>query len=83
MRPRNLLTLVGPIVVGRRYFACSCGSSYTPMDQWAGIGSRTVSEHVRRVVAVAGSTWSFDQASAKLKELCFLQVSNDTGPGGM
>jgi len=69
--------MVGDIVVPRRYFACSCGRGGSPMDQWAGIGPRTVSEHVRRVVATAGSQWSFDKASAKLKELCRLKISDD------
>jgi hypothetical protein len=37
-----------------------------------------VSEHARRVLAVAGSSWSFEQASRKLLELCRIKVSNDT-----
>jgi hypothetical protein len=74
-----VLTVAGPIEVPRRYFACpSCGETAAPMDAWAGIGSRSVSDEVRRLVVLAGSTWSFDQASAKLKELCRLSVSNDT-----
>ena len=43
-----------------------------------GSGRRMVSEHARRVLAVAGSSWSFDQASKKLLELCRIKVSNDT-----
>jgi hypothetical protein len=78
VRPRNLLTIVGDIVVPRRYFACSCGCTDAPMDGWAGIGSRTVSDHARRVIVLAGSTWSFEQAAGKLQELCHLKTSNDT-----
>lgn len=48
------------------------------MDGWAGIGSRTVSDHARRVMVLAGSTWSFEQAAEKLQELCHLKTSNDT-----
>lgn len=48
------------------------------MDVWAGIGSRSVSAHARRVIVLAGSTWSFDQAALKLVELCQLKTSNDT-----
>lgn len=70
--------MVGELVVFRRYFACQCGQSLSPMDGWAGIGSRSVSEHARRVMTLAGSTWSFDQAALKLKELCQLTTSNDT-----
>jgi hypothetical protein len=56
-----VLTVAGPIEVPRRYFACSsCGETAAPMDAWAGIGSRSVSDEVRRLVVLAGSTWSFD-----------------------
>lgn len=74
-----MLTTVGEITLCRSYFACpACGASQTPLDAWAGIGPRMVSEHARRVLAVAGSSWSFDQASKKLLELCRIKVSNDT-----
>ena len=67
------------MTVKRRYFACgSCGATQTPLDAWAGIGARMVSEHARRVLTLAGSTWSFAQASAKLRELCRMRVSRDT-----
>jgi hypothetical protein len=48
------------------------------MDAWAGIGSRTVSEEVRRLIVLAGTNWSFEKAADKLMELCRLKVSNDT-----
>lgn len=48
------------------------------MDAWAGIGSRTVSDEARRVIVLAGSSWSFEQAAVKLEELCRLKTSNDT-----
>lgn len=77
--PKCVLTTVGEMTVGRRYYACpECGLSQTPLDGWAGIGRRMASEHARRVIVVAGSTWSFEQASAKLLELCRMRVSNDT-----
>ena len=77
--PKCVLTTVGEMRVGRRYYACAeCGVTQTPLDAWAGIGSRMASEHARRVIVVAGSTWSFEQASAKLLELCRMRVSNDT-----
>ena len=77
--PKCVLTTVGEMAVGRRYYACpDCGRGQTPLDAWAGIGSRMASEHARRVIVVAGSTWSFEQASAKLRELCRMRVSNDT-----
>ncbi len=78
MRTRNLLTLAGEIVVPRRYFACQCGQTHSPMDAWAGIGSRTVSQEARRLIVLAGTSWSFQKASDKLLEFCRLKVSNDT-----
>jgi len=73
------LTTVGQMTVERRYYVCpDCRLSQTPLDVWAGIGHRMASEHARRVIVVAGSTWSFEQASAKLRELCRMRVSNDT-----
>ena len=74
-----MLTTVGEMTVRRSYFSCpACGASQTPLDAWAGIGRRMVSEHARRVLAVAGSSWSFGQASKKLLELCRMRVSGDT-----
>lgn len=74
-----MLTTVGEVTLSRSYFACpACGASQTPLDAWAGLGRRMVSEHARRVLAVAGSSWSFEQASGKLLELCRIKVSNDT-----
>jgi hypothetical protein len=67
------------LTIPRRYFACdNCKAKQIPMDQWAGIGPRMLSEHTRRVVSVAGSTWPFDEAASKLKELCLLHISDDT-----
>jgi len=73
-----MLSIAGEIVVPRRYFACGCGRSAAPMDDWAGIGSRAVSDEARRVIVLAGSTWSFEQAASKLAELCRPKTSNDT-----
>lgn len=73
-----VLTTVGEMVVPRRYYACDCGRKQVPLDGWAGLSSRMVSEHARRVVSLAGSTWPFDEASAKLLELCRMRISDDT-----
>lgn len=73
-----VLTTVGEMVVPRRYYACDCGRKQIPLDRWAGLSSRMVSEHARRVVSLAGSTWPLDEASAKLLELCRMRISDDT-----
>jgi hypothetical protein len=49
-----------------------------PWDEWAGIpAGHKLTTHARRMVSLAGSGCSFDEASQKLAELCQLQVSND------
>lgn len=79
MLPKRVITSVGEICVPRRYYAgrdCTCKS--VPWDQWAGIPQgHKLTMHARRMVTLGGSSWSFDQASQRLAELCHLQVSND------
>ena len=36
------------------------------MDDWAGVGDRSVSPGARRVLTLAGTSWSFDRAAARL-----------------
>lgn len=77
--PRTLLSSVGDITVSRRYYACrACDAKAVPFDEWAGLqkGHR-LTVQARRVVTLAGSTWSFDQAADRLKEFCRLKTSND------
>jgi len=73
------LSSVGEVRVGRRYYAsreCSCKA--VPWDQWAGIPQgHKLTVQARRMVTLAGSGCSFDEASQKLLELCQLPVSND------
>lgn len=76
---KTVLTSLGHVTVGRRYYACRhCRAKAVPWDVWAGVpdGHRLTTQ-ARRVVTVAGSSWSFDQASQRLAELCLLKVSND------
>jgi hypothetical protein len=49
-----------------------------PLDGWAGVGKRSLTEGARRMVTLAGSSWSFDRASSHLKEFCHVEVSDDT-----
>lgn len=77
--PKHLLSTVGTMNVGRRYYACrSCGRTYTPWDDWAGVGRIQVTEHARRTIVTVSTAWSFDRASAKLAEVCSMKVSDDT-----
>jgi hypothetical protein len=79
MMPKTFLTGIGEVTLERRYYAardCDCKS--VPWDQWAGIPrGHKLTIQARRMVTLAGSGCSFDQASDKLRELCRLPVSND------
>lgn len=50
----------------------------TPWDDWAGLARGHLTPQARRLVALAGASWSFDTASARLKEFCGLRVSDQT-----
>jgi hypothetical protein len=79
MIERTVLTSIGHVSVGRRYYACGqCQVKRTPWDQWAGLGNRSLTEGARRMVTLAGMSWSFDVAAQRLWELCHIRVSDDT-----
>jgi hypothetical protein len=74
-----LLTVVGEVPVSRRYYRCKkCGESCLPFDRWSGLVDGMSTPAVRRMLSLAGMSWSFDTASDRLLELCLLKVSNDT-----
>lgn len=77
---KTLLTVVGEIEVSRRHYGCrKCHASFLPFDQWSGlIGGGMATPAARRLLALAGMSWSFDTAAERLRELCLLKVSNDT-----
>jgi hypothetical protein len=67
--------------VPRRYYACrACRAKRTPWDQWAGLDGDAiqVTPHARKVIVTVSTAWSFDRASVKLKDVCHLNVSDDT-----
>lgn len=71
--------MAGDVRVGRRYYRCAhCRLPSTPWDDWAGVGKGHLTAYVRRLVTLAGSSWSFDVASARLKEFCGLSISDQT-----
>ena len=74
-----MLSSVGHIAVPRRYYACRrCRAKQTPWEGWAGVtGSHRVTPHARRMIVLAGSGVSFDEAERNLEELSHLSVSND------
>jgi hypothetical protein len=74
------MTVVGGIDLSRRYYRCNkCGASYLPLDLWSGlVHGGMATPQARRMLALAGMSWSFDTAADRLEELCLLKVSNDT-----
>lgn len=79
LTPKHFLSAVGAVNVGRRYYACrACGRTYSPRDARAGVGAIQVTEQARKMIVTASTVWSFDDASAKLHDLCGMKVSDDT-----
>lgn len=77
--PKHLLTTIGDIEIPRRYYACrGCMAKQTPWDDWAGVDAIQVTPHARKVIVTVSTAWSFDRASAKLKDICHMNVSDDT-----
>ena len=70
---------VGHIAVPRRYYACRhCGAKRTPWEAWAGLaGPHRITPHARRMIVLAGSGCSFDEAARNPAELAHVTVSND------
>jgi hypothetical protein len=76
---KTLLTVVGEVEVTRRYYSCrTCRENCTPFDLWSGLGAGMTTPAARRMLSLAGMSFSFDTAAARLGELCLLKVSNDT-----
>jgi hypothetical protein len=69
----------GGMEIPRHYYACrSCAAKQTPWDEWAGIDAIGVTPQARKVMVTVSTAWSFDRASAKLKDICHMKVSDDT-----
>jgi hypothetical protein len=76
---KQLVTTIGVMEVPRRYYACRfCKATYRPWDAWAGVGERQLTEHARKMVTIVGTAFSFETAAERLRDLCQIQISNDT-----
>ena len=78
-KPKTILSSIGHLCVQRRYYACRhCRAKQIPWESWAGVsGTHRVTPHARRMIVLAGSGCSFDEASRNLKELGHILLSND------
>jgi hypothetical protein len=64
--------------LSRLYLVCPrCKTSHYPLDERLGING-FVSPQAQRLLCLAGASWSFDRASANLRELCGLSVCDNT-----
>ena len=76
---KHLMTVVGEIDVNRRYYRCGrCHESRVPLDRWSGLTAGMTTPAARRLLSLAGMSWSFETASDRLREMCLMEVSNDT-----
>jgi hypothetical protein len=67
------------VEVSRRYYACrECKATQLPWDVWAGLEAIQVTPHARKMITTVATVWSFDRASRKLKDICCMNVSDDT-----
>ena len=72
------MTAAGLVRVRRIYFRCSCCTQggYA-LDERLGINGRYSSD-ARRLICLAGGSWSYDVAAERLGEMCGLAVSDTT-----
>lgn len=73
-----MLTQAGEVRVARVYFRCvRCQTGGFVVDERLGIAGR-YSPQARRLICLAGGSWSYDLASRRLAEFCGLSVSDTT-----
>jgi len=78
-RPKQVLTLLGPITVKRAYYRCDhCGQGSLPWDEQMGLGRRLCSVAVAKAATRCTAHEPFGQASTMLHELAGLRLSDST-----
>jgi len=76
MRPKRLLTIVGPITIQRPYYVCpACANGQSPRDAELDVPGTAYSPGVRRMMAVVGGEMSFEKGRAQLELLAGLEVT--------
>lgn len=72
------MTSAGAVRVRRIYFRCSrCTQGGYALDERLGIEGR-YSPDARRLISLAGGSWSYDVAAERLGEMCGVVVSDTT-----
>lgn len=76
MRPKRLLTALGPITIERPYYLCPhCHQGQSPRDGELDVVGTEYSPGVRRMIAVVGSETSFECGRQQLELLAGLEVT--------
>jgi hypothetical protein len=76
MRSKQLLTVLGPIVIQRPYYLCPhCHQGQSPRDSELDVKGTEYSPGVRRMMAVVGSESSFEHGREELELLAGLQAT--------
>ncbi len=80
IRPRQMLTAVGPVTFDRAYYYCPhCHQDKVPRDRELDIVDAEYSHAVRRMMAVVGSDTSFHHGREQLELLAGLRVTPKAG----
>lgn len=75
-RPKQLLTVLGPVQIERAYYRCPhCQQGQAPRDRELDVAGTEYSPGVRRMLAAVGSESSFEQGRLQLELLAGLEVS--------
>jgi len=75
-RPKQILTMLGPVIYDRAYYLCpSCHQGHSPRDRELDVVGTECSPGVRRMMAVVGSESSFDSGRQQLHLLAGLEVT--------
>ncbi len=76
LRPKQILTALGPIRIERAYYLCSyCHQGQSPRDRELDVEGTEYSPAVRRMMSIVGSENSFEKGRQQLAELAGLEVT--------
>jgi hypothetical protein len=75
-RPKQLLTMLGPVIFERAYYLCaSCHQGQSPRDKELDVVGKECSPGVRRMMATVGGESSFLRGRRQLQLLAGLEVT--------
>jgi len=78
-RQRQILTMLGVILIPRAYYHCApCRTGYAPLDERLEIGNLGLSEGMQRALGRLSGHMSFQEAVETLEEIIRLSVGHET-----